>query len=132
MNDLRLRTLRIIHFALCLGAGNFLVIALFMAPIGEPGAQGPFFAYLGAGLAVPILLAAWLVPLQVDATQRKRARTFGVKVAWDGPYVTRSLVRAAPLEAATFLQIVFYLLDAQPLNLGVGLGTLVLLVLMFP
>jgi hypothetical protein len=128
----QLRVLRIIHFALCLGCISFLVIVLFTAPVSPPGAMGPTFAYLGAGLAVPLFLASWLLPLKVDAELRKKARKVGGRANWEQLFITRFLIRAAPLEGAAFLQLIFYQLQAEPLNLGMALGALVLLVLLFP
>jgi hypothetical protein len=127
----QLRILRIIHFAFCLGCITFLVIVLFLVPINAPEALlEPFFGYLGAGLAVPVLLAGWLVPLQMDATARKAA--VAGKMALEAQFVPRFLVRMGLVEGTAFMQIVFYLLAAGPLNLGMALGALVLLGLMFP
>lgn len=47
-------------------------------------------------------------------------------------YQTPTIVQQALLEGAAFFQVIAYLLEGQPLNLGLTLGLILRLTLLFP
>ncbi len=142
MNDLldnRLFAMRIVHGALCVAVATFAGVAFALGPAALAGGPAPpliLLTYLGAGLAVVNVLMAWFIPVPMATAWRKRVRgrlgTPEARVEAFAAYFPLLLVRAALLEGAAFAQLVFYLLEGQPLSLGLALGLLVFLLLLFP
>ena len=135
-----LRTMRIIHAALCLGVVMLTVVLVVMRHTQKVQADVPVMIYVGIAFAVMNIAAAWVVPASMDREMRKRIlRSEGTPVNTDDPqaswamlYQSRLIVRCALLEGAAFFQPIAYLLAGHPISLVV-LGILfLLLVLQFP
>jgi hypothetical protein len=131
----RLRVMRILHAALCLGVLFFLVIVLALGPLIQPPPAVPLVSYILAGFAVVSCALAWLMPRVAPVSAGRQP---GIKQQasdrdrWWGLYQTRLLLRCAPLEGGAFAQFIAYLLEGQPFSLGLGLALLLLLALQFP
>jgi hypothetical protein len=142
----RLRTMRIILVALCLGVLGMLVIVLTMG-FNRPPPVVPVISYVGLALAVGMLLFMWVVPGFIEAAWRRQIARGNWPVAnsradeehpsdddsrWWMLYQTRMLIRAAPVEGAAFFNLIAFLVAGQAFSLGIALGLLLVLISLFP
>ena len=133
---LRLRVMRILHAALCLGVLFFLVIVLALGPLIRPPPDVPLISYLIAGFAVVSCALAWFMPNVGTASARRQQigtdQPGSGRDHWWMVYQTRLILRCAPLEGGAFAQFIAYLLEGQPFSLGLGVALFLLLALQFP
>jgi tellurite resistance protein TehA-like permease len=145
---LRLRVLRIIHLALCFGAGVFLALVVYLRQVNpQPAPAMPMLTYVAIVFAVLGVTAAFLVPTLIEASWRRQIAQGinpGSQAAnaaplptdpverWAPLFGTRLILRCALLEGATFFQAIAYLVEGSPVTLGLGIGLWVLLLLQFP
>jgi hypothetical protein len=135
-----LRTMRIIHAALCLGVVTVTVALVVVRHVQQAPANEPMLIYIGIALAVANIAAAWFVPGAMDReTRRRMARgddpavgAVDPEARWALLYQNRLIVRCALLEGAGFFQPIAYLLAGHPVNLVVAGVLFLLLVLQFP
>jgi hypothetical protein len=131
----RLRVMRILHAALCLGVLFFLGIVLALAPLIKPPPEVPLISYVIAGFAVVSCALAWLMPTVGTPSARRRQTTDqpdSDRDRWWELYQTRLILRCAPLEGGAFAQLIAYLLEGQPFILGLGVALFLLLAVQFP
>lgn len=136
--DARIMVMRIINFALLMGAVVFLGVAVFLRGQGEmpPPPEVPLLTYLALAVILPNLIAYAVVPnLQIAAIRRRLARgetgSLGdvplsdTPGSWYAVYQTRLILRLALLEGTTFFLLLAYLLEGQAISL-VAAGLLML------
>lgn len=125
------RTLKIILAAMCMGLLTFTGVVLFIKPLGPVDNLAPI-VLAALGFAALMLLARAAVPRlvvngQVAAIARRDDREAEVveSDAWRSQrkqlaaaYMTASIVAGALLEGAGFFNLVAYMLEGNPLNLG--------------
>ena len=143
--DAQLRTMRIIHLALCTGVVVLAGVLIFVRTRQprEP-ADMPTLVPVGAVLTAAALGMAAFLPGATAAGFRRRMRD-GALPPWLPPalaadpeallraqYQVVLLQRCAPLEGAAFYWLIVYFLENQPAFLGAAGGLLVLLLLQFP
>ena len=134
----RIRALQIVLGAMVLGVLFFLAVAVLLRQAGNmpPAPDRPVVTYAALVYAVAALVASAVVPgAIVRAGRRALARSLGPPVAnrlptsgtagetakLAGLLQTRTIIRAAFVEAAAFLFLFAYLLDDQPVCLlGAG------------
>jgi hypothetical protein len=142
---MRLRTMRIIVFAMCLGILLFLGLALYLRSTGEYEQKEPTLtlSYFTAGLAVLCVVMSVVVPALMESAWRRTApRELGpapppgelsaAEVRWWGLYQTRLIVRSALLEGPCFALLVAYLIEGQLWTVAVAVVVLLLLAAGFP
>jgi hypothetical protein len=139
-----LRTMRIIHVALCLGVVILAVIMVTIRDPQRPAPTAPILTYVGVGFLVAIFLPMMIVPASMATAARRRFLQGGVMEGmpasafrdpdfyWAMVYQTRLIVVSALLEGAAFYQLIAYYIEGKPLSLGLAGGLFVLLVLQFP
>jgi hypothetical protein len=140
----RLRVMRIVHGALCLGVVIFAVVVVLarmdVVPLGGaaqllPPAV-PLVSYIGVAFAGIIFAVFLILPGILESAWRKQVgrpgSDGGAPDQWWALYQTRLIMRSALLEGAAFFQLIAYLIEGQPWSLGVGLGLLVVLLTQFP
>jgi hypothetical protein len=127
--DLR-RQLTVLHMALCLGCAAFMGVAAYLWGTGTaPMAHHGPIPHLG-NVALVLAVAA---PLAAMALFRKGVRG-EVTQANDPGAALRKVctLHWALIEGALILNLVVFLLHAEPLHWGVAAGLLLLLVLRAP
>jgi hypothetical protein len=139
--DARLRTMRVILVALCVGVLSFAAVMVWLheaAPLPPP-AGVPVLSFVGLGLAAFMAVGSVALPLVLQATWRRNfrpgqeaARAQGGEEAWWGRYQVRLIVQAALLEGAAFFQFIAYRLEGLPVSLGVAGGLFLCLLMLFP
>jgi hypothetical protein len=144
----RLRTMRVILAALCVGLLGLAGVMLWLreaAPLPPPPGV-PLLTFVGLGLAAFLAVGSVVLPLALQATwrrnfrqapeaartDRRTGRALGPDEAWWARYQVRLLVQAALLEAATFFQLIAYRIEGLPVSLGVAGGLFLCMVLLFP
>jgi hypothetical protein len=134
----RLRIMRIIHGAMCLGVIVILIVALVLRGRGgtAPPPDLPIVSYFGIVFAVIQVVLSFVLPNVQDANMRKgMARGEGPKDAdlplW-GRYQIRLIIRSTLLESAAFLQAIAYIIEGQAFSIALALVLLMLLVLLRP
>lgn len=124
------RTLRIIVIALCVGLGAFLAYVAFLAPAPEEN-PGPLLAWVAlavVGLQIPV----WIV-LRVTMLRKARdAYSRGEIEEFSQRYSAATIVLAAMIEGPGLLATIAYMLNREPVALGVAGGCLFFLILMIP
>jgi hypothetical protein len=135
--DQRLLTLRIIDFAIAMGAVTALAIFVFLRMQGQfpPPPDPPLVSAIAWGVGILDLLVYMLVSRQVPAINRRRLATAGAGGSpeeWLNVYQSRLIIQLALLEGATFFFLIAYLLEGLPWNL-VGAGVMLLgMLTLFP
>jgi hypothetical protein len=146
----RVRVLQIIAAALILGVLTFLIIAVVVVQqrggaAEQPGAP-PVLSYAALGFfAVALLLWTFVPALAAQGPVRKIAAG-----TWQPPqnvpataypsdaarllavYQTKTIIAGALLEGPAFLGGIAYLIEAQPITLGVPVAAVLLMLLTFP
>lgn len=127
--DLR-RQLTVLHMALCLGCAAFLGVAAYLWGSGAvPLAHGGPIPHLGQAA----LVLAVAAPLAAMVLFRRQVRGQLPQAADPGVALRKACtVHWAIIEGALILNIVVFLLHAEPLHWGVAAGLLLLLVLRAP
>jgi hypothetical protein len=135
----RLRVMRILHAALCLGVVFFAVVVLVIRQGGAanlPPPAVPMVSYVLAGMAALTFVMFLILPGMLESSWRKQfARPNsdgGEPGQWWGLYQTRLIIRCALLEGTAFAQLIAYMLEGQQWSLGLALGLLVALLAQFP
>lgn len=144
----RLQTLRILHGALCAGVAVFLVIVLVLRLAGGMNKPPPIplITYVAAAFTLIMLMVSFALPTMMEANWRRQlapgkspftgAQGAGMPAdpfsRWAGLYQTRLIVRMALLEGAAFFALIAYLLEGQPLSLGLAGGLLFAMLGLFP
>jgi hypothetical protein len=132
----RLRVMQIINVALVMGAGMFLMIALFVdVRRGQPPlADFPLLTYVGVALGAVQLVLHRLVPHWIAARQIKQLAAGRRPEGSDDDAAalwsilqTRQLIALALLESACFFLLIAYLLEKE---LVAGLSAGLILVAM--
>jgi hypothetical protein len=144
--DQPIRTMRIIIVALIVGVLFFMGFVIFQRQAqNQPAApQEPLFTYVALANACMILVAFFLLPRFLMASLRRGPTpsagaggftpqiqaedTVRLRVLWH----TRTIMRAALLEGATFFLLVAYLLEGMDVSLIVAFLFVVGLVCLFP
>ncbi len=147
--QMQLRTMRIIHAALVMGCLIFAVIVIVMrARENRPVPDQPVLSFAGLALAGVMGLTVLVVPNALAANWRQKiARgidplsttrpsssqaTPGQSVGWWGLYQTRMIISAAMLEGVIFFELIAYMTEGRPWDLGIAALFLVGLALLFP
>jgi hypothetical protein len=127
--DLR-RQLTVLHLALCLGCAAFMGVAAYLWGSGTaPMAHRGPIPYLGQ-VALVLAVAA---PLVAMALFRKGVRGEVAQATDPGAALRKACtLHWALIEGALILNLVVFLLHAEPLHWGVAAGLLLLLVLRAP
>jgi hypothetical protein len=132
--DARVRVMRIIIAALCVGILSILaLLAWLRTQQPQPAPEVPLLSWIGAGFAGFAMIGSMLVPaLVVRASRRqliKETAAPGAAVAdlrWWVLYQTRMIVGAALLEGAAMYQAIAFFLEGQvwvpPLAIVLFLG----------
>jgi hypothetical protein len=144
--DQPIRTMRIILVALIVGVLFFMGFVIFQRQAqNQPAApQEPLVTYVALANAGMILVAFFLLPRFLTASLRRGPTPFGgaggsspqmqaedtfrLRVLWH----TRTLLRAALLEGATFFLLVAYLLEGMDVSLMVACLFVAGLACLFP
>ena len=134
----RLLTMRVIHLALVAGCLSFAAIVIYLR--SQPGAavaELPVLSFAGIALATMTAMAAVVVPGMLAANARRELAPGDVSAPetdprWWNLYQTRLIIVAALLEGTVFFQLVAFLVEGMPWNLGLGAVFLVGLALLFP
>jgi hypothetical protein len=135
--DRRLIPMRIIAFAMPMGAVVALGIFLFLRMQGQlpPPPDLPLITIAVFGTAFVSLLMYLLIARQIAASSRQRlARedAGGSPGEWLGVYQARLIALLAILEGNTFSLLIAYLLEGLPISLA-GAGVLLLgMLMLFP
>ena len=151
------RTLQIVCGGLMAGCLLFMAIALGLTLSGvmPPLGTAPVLTYVGAAISAFFLLARAAVP-SVITTQARRALAHGnldklpvlggnfqphlaslVERAGDtgrlaAVYGSQAIVGMALLEGCCFMNLIFFVLEHNPLSLGIALAILGLMAIHFP
>jgi hypothetical protein len=143
--DGQLRTMRIIHGALCAGVvvlAGVLIFVRMQQPRESPGV--PALIPVGVALTAATLGMAVFLPATMTAAARRQIRDGVVPPSLPPAlasdlearlrlqYQTALILRCAPLEGAAFFWLIVYFLESQPAFLGAAGGLWVLLLLQFP
>jgi hypothetical protein len=139
------RTCQIIVSALIMGVASFLIIVIFMVPtaIGAPEFPEPVipqFTYLAVGMGIVGLVLSFIVPSMIVASARRKiAKGIWTPTAMSDPtqpakvypagdtgklavvYQTQLIIGSALCEGMAFLATIAYMLERNPLALGMAL-----------
>ncbi len=144
--EARLRTMRLILGALCVGVLSLAGVMLWLrqaAPLPPPQ-ELPVLTFAALGLAAFLAVFSVAIPVFLQATWRRQLRerpgpsaagaapAGNSEEAWWARYPTRLVLQAIPLEAAAFFQLVAYRQEGLPVTLGVAGGLFLCLVMLFP
>jgi hypothetical protein len=148
-----LQTSQIILGALVAGLVFFLGIILFVMPKqgGPPGGGGqtslPILLIVVFVFAITGLVLSVIAPrIMMTATRRKiagaiaassvpgspDAKGFLEEVEWMPVYMTQMIVGAALIEGSAFFALIVYMLERNPIVLGLALFLIAALALRFP
>lgn len=131
----RVRIMQIIVTALTLGCTTVLITMFFLRDAKAASPATPMLTYLGLTFGGLMILARLIVPGVIVAAARKQlASRSGVDEVQMllGVYQIRMIVGAAPLEGAVFFLAVAYMLEGEPLALGVGAALTLVVAAHFP
>lgn len=140
----RLRTMRIILAALCVGVASLAGVMLWLrvAAPPPPPPPVPLLTFVGLGFAAFMAVGSVVLPLFAQAAWRRRHRQEnqatptghppGTEAAWWARYQTRLVLQAALLEGATFYQLIAYRIEGLPVSLAVAAGLFLCLLMLFP
>ena len=143
--DPRIRTMRIILGALCVGVVGMAGVMIWQrqaAPLPPPVGV-PVVSFVALGFAAFLAVFSSALPVFLQAGWRRRLRPQGPPLArparapspdaaWWALYQSRLILQAAPLEGAAFFQLIAYLLEGLPVSLAVAAGLLICLLMLFP
>lgn len=124
----RVRVMQIIVLALTIGCLAALVMMAFLRSQQQDAArsQAPFLTYCGLAMCIAVVAGKLVVPPAVIAGGRSRlAGQPTAETDTDGLlgiYQTGMIIGCALLEGGAFFMAVAYLLEGQPLALGIGLA----------
>src|SRR2546423_1899311 len=131
-------TLRIIVVALSMGVITFGIFAV-VQNAGKPQAFGARVNYLLVGLAVPILIAGFVVPRLLPKTatpQGGLAANESLEVQESqkafAAMQTSTIVGCALFEGAAFMNLVGYFMEAEWVHLAVAGAALLCILAHFP
>jgi hypothetical protein len=124
------RQLTVLHLALCLGCAAFMGVAAYLWSTGAvPMAHRGPIPYL----AQVALLVAVAAPLAAMALFRRVVRGEVARANDPGAALRKACtLHWALIEGALILNIIVFLLHAEPLHWGVAAGLLLLMVLRAP
>lgn len=129
-------SLRIVAFALAAGLALFLIVASFLAPVGDDGLrrQAPLFTgvafVLGALHVVGYVLVRRAVVARVS--QLPRSGEPEARQVWLQGYHATVLVGSALAEGAGMVATVFYLLTGSPASTVITFLAILAIALLFP
>jgi hypothetical protein len=135
--------MQIIIAALAAGVGAFLAIALVLRAQGNwpKPPDTPMLTYVGLAFTVAVLIGHALVPSQIVTSGRRRiARGTGAAASISssdleqlcGLFLTQLLISAALLEGIAFFWLIVYLVEGNPLGIGIVLLCIGGILLKFP
>ena len=118
--------LRILHLSMMAAVVVLGLVAHFIlipTPDFEPNENGALFVNIAAAyLAIAVAVSYWLFGLRVQAAKQQIGLSDKLNT-----YRTASIIRFALIEGAVLLVVVFYLLTANLVLLGIaGIGLVVL------
>lgn len=121
--------LRILHLSMMAAVVVLGLVAHFVlipAPDFMPNENGPLFVNISAAyLAIAVAISYWLFGLRVQAAKQQIGLSDKLNT-----YRTATIIRFALIEGAALLVVVFYLLTANLVLLGIaGIGLIVLALL---
>jgi hypothetical protein len=143
--DLRLRTMRIILAALCVGVVSMAGVMIWQrqaAPMPPPDL--PILTFAALGFAAFMAVVSGALPVFLQAAWRRQMRPppgphpagaepdVSSAGAWWDRYQSRLILQAAPLEGAAFFQLIAYFIEGLPVSLAVAAGLLICLLMLFP
>jgi hypothetical protein len=130
----RVRVMRIIMIAYLTGVTVFAAISLVLGNRQAPPAV-PVVTYTAIAFGAVLLLASAIVPNIVVTTARRkmnRESPGGIPIErWCDVYQTRLIVGAAMLIGPTFLFLIAYLIESNPLNF-LAIVFIIALLMKFP
>jgi hypothetical protein len=128
-----LRAMQIIVASLAFGVVSFFVVVLFIVPPagGNRPANNLFLTYLGVGVAI-VGLAVWFFLPNLIARQARKSVLAGDARRIVGNYQTQLIIGCALLEGFAFMNLVFYMIEHQPVSLVVAVVFLVILLAQIP
>jgi hypothetical protein len=127
------RVAQMMVLAFVTGLVTFGAIAVVIRLGQEP--DDPMLAYIAAGATVVVMLMSSVLP-QAVAAQQLRAQSRQIREAprqpLAGMYVTRTILRGAPLEGAAFFNLIAYIVSGQWWTLGIVAVLMAMLLVPFP
>jgi hypothetical protein len=135
--DRRLVPMRIIAFAIPMGAFIALGIFLFLRMQGQlpPPPDTPLITIAIFGAAFVSLPMYLLIARQIAASSRQRLardNAGGSPGEWLGVYQSRLIALLAILEGNTFSLLIAYLLEGLPISLAGAVVSLLVMLVLFP
>lgn len=129
--------IQIIVGAILLGMMCFLVVVVFLVPQPQVIPQPPMLSYVGLGLAVAALPAAFVIPRIIRATAfnaltQQQPDDGADANALFGSYMTSTIVNGAILEGPVFMNTIAYMQERQPFSLLVAGGLIILVMTLTP
>jgi hypothetical protein len=143
--DARLRTMRIVLGALCVGVVSMAAVMVWQrqaAPLPPP--ELPVVTFVALGFAAFMAVFSVAIPLFLQAAWRRQLRrqegppptgatpALSSEEAWWARYQSRLILQAALLEGPAFFQLIAYRVEGLPVSLGVAAGLLICLLMLFP
>lgn len=141
------RTTQIIAFALISGVILFAFVILLAGLATDDPPETPVISIVGFVFAAGAVLAAPIVSKAIASAMRRSAvegnqtsnrqypaqqqefGTFGIVV---GSFQVGQIFRRAILEGAAFMNLVAYIIEAQPLNLAIAIFLVLTMMFSFP
>ncbi len=127
------RISQIIAGALILGVVIFACVAFVIAK-GEP-AKSPVIALMGAGMAVMMVVARYIVPTALVSGGKAQLKQVGEteqRSLLAGFYQTKMIVGMALLEGAAFFNLIAYISERQLWSYGIVAFLLGVMAISFP
>jgi hypothetical protein len=143
-------TMRLIVGALALGVLSTVVVSVLLRAdrgLAEGPLQFELITWFGIIAAPVAVVASRIVPILIVRTARKRmvagdyrltyagadkAYAINESDALAGLYQTTTIVAAALLEGAAFLNVIAFLLEGNPISLGLAIGLAMGILAMYP